>query len=82
MGLHTHTHTHTNTHTHTHTHTHIPTFASKCDGHMPDFILGEWCQMVIYECTYSQPDAANILMKINKKICWKILNSNLKVVKL
>lgn len=37
-------------------------FVSKCDGRTLEFMLGEWWQMLF-----------NILIKIDKKISWKII---------
>ena len=44
-------------------------FVSKCDGRTLEFMLGEWWQMIIHQCFYT----VNILIKIVKKIRWKII---------
>ena len=44
-------------------------FVSKCDGRTLEFMLGEWWQMIIHQCFYT----VNILIKIDKKIRWKII---------
>ena len=54
---------------------HMPIFATKCNGTMPAFILGQWWQMFLYWWSYRQPDTVNILIKIDKKIYWKIAAS-------
>lgn len=57
---------------------HISTFVSKCDGRMPEFILGKCGKWSFINPVIN----FKILIKTDKKIAWKIVPSfKLEIIK-